>query len=426
MKKLLFGIILPVSILMALVWYFLFFPAFTDSNTSVSEQPVVLVKEEPIVTPSPEPAPQPTPPKKQEITLMAVGDNLLHMGVIQTGKQPDGTYDFSILYEGIKDYLAVSDIKIINQETILGGNELGFSGFPYFNSPTEIGDAIVDAGFNVVLHASNHAADQGLNGLLSCASFWDTYPEVLVTGIHSKVMETPDIPLLTIEDTTFAVLNYTYSPNSETIPSSIIGHLNMLCDYDAQGRLDFTTLHPQVLEDIARADALADVVIVCPHWGTEYTTTPSRYQTEFAMQMTEAGADLIIGTHPHVIQPVEWLEAENGNRSLCYYSLGNYVSTQKNPLSMLEALCFVTFRITDEGVSIIPESSGAVPLVCHYTSGPVRIEGIYPLEDYTAGQADSHGILSYGGTRLSLEDLHNWSEEILGSFLLTREQTLSQ
>ena len=119
----------------------------------------------------------------------------------------------------------------------------------------------------------------------------------------------------------------------------------MLCNYDeTTGRMNYTGLHPDVLTDIAEAKQMADIVIVCPHWGTEYTTEPSSYQRKFALQMVEAGADIIIGTHPHVVQPVEWIETENGNRALCFYSLGNYVSTQKEPLCMLEAMAWINFR----------------------------------------------------------------------------------
>ena len=142
--------------------------------------------------------------------------------------------------------------------------------------------------------------------------------------------------------------------------------------------------------------------------------------------MTEAGADLIIGTHPHVVQPVEWITAENGNRALCFYSLGNYVSTQKGGISMLEALAWVTFHVDEDGVSILEDKTGVIPLVCHYTSSPVRIKNIYPLEDYTSELASSHGIHSYGGVNLTLEDLTGWSEEILGNWVLTREVLFNQ
>ena len=367
--------------------------------------------------------PEPAPFPEYDITLMAVGDNLMHMGVVHTGKQEDGSLDYSCLYEGISAFLEKADIKIINQETILGGNERGFSGYPYFNSPTEVGDAIAKAGFNVVLHASNHAADQGVEGLVSCAQFWDKYPEILMTGIHADKEKAGEIPLLTIDDVTFAILNYTYGPNMEILPKSLEGHLELLCACDpATNQIDFTTLNSKVIADIEKAKELADIVIVCPHWGTEYVTKPSSYQQKFAMQMTEAGADLIIGTHPHVVQPVEWITSENGNRALCYYSLGNYVSTQKGGPSMLEAMSWVTFHVDEDGVSISEDKTGIIPMVCHYTSGPVRIENIYLLEDYTAEQAASHGIRSYGGVNLTLEDLNSWSEEILGDWVLSKNE----
>lgn len=376
-------------------------------------------------TPTPTPKPTPTPFPEYDITLMAVGDNLMHMGVVYTGKQTDGSWDYSVLFEGISDFLEVADIKIINQETILGGNERGFSGYPYFNSPTEVGDAIAEAGFNVVLQASNHSADQGREGLINCANFWDKYPNILMTGIHADTEKAGDIPLLTIDNITFAVLNYTYGPNMEILPESLEGHLELLCGYDTDtNRLDFTTLNPQVLADIEKANALADVVIVCPHWGTEYVTEPSSYQQNFALQMTEAGADVIIGTHPHVVQPVEWITAENGNKALCYYSLGNYVSTQKDGISMLEGMAWITFHVAEDGVSLSEENTGIFPMVCHYTSGPVRIENVYLLEEYTAEQASGHGIRSYGGVHLTLEDLQGWSDEILGEWVLSQEQVL--
>lgn len=364
--------------------------------------------------------------KEREITLMATGDNLMHMGVVNAGIQADGSYDYSFLFEGISDFLELADIKITNQETILGGNEIGLSGYPKFNSPTELGEAIAEAGYNVVLHASNHAADRDIAGLLNCVSFWDNYPEILMVGIHEEAAESHEIPMLTVDDISFAILNYTYGPNMETIPGTIRGHLDMLCDWDRNtGRLDFTTLNPQVLSDIEAAEKIADVVIVCPHWGTEYTTTPSSYQKAFAEQMTEAGADLIIGTHPHVVQPVEWVESENGNRALCYYSLGNYVSTQKKGLCMLEAMAWVTFRVTEDGVVISEEKTGAIPMVCQYKSGPVRAENVYLLEEYTQELAEVHGIRAYGGVNLTLSDLQAWSEEILGEWVLPSEEVLN-
>lgn len=393
-------------------------------------EPVAAVPTAAPSTPSPtaSPTPQPTEPPFEEydITLMALGDDLLHMGIVNTGRQEDGSRDYSFLFENITDYIDAADISIINQETIFAGNQLGFSGFPKFNSPTEAGDAIAKAGFDVVLHATNHAADQGLDGILYCASFWEQYPDVLMTGISG---ETPneEIPMLTVNGIDFAVLNYTYGPNMGTLEKSLRGHLNMLCDYDPDsGLIDFTSLNPQVIEDIQRAKDKADIVIVCPHWGTENALTPSSYQESFAEAMAAAGADLIIGTHPHVPQPVEWITTDDGHRTLCYYSLGNYVSTQKNPDSMLEEMAWVTFHVTEDDVFILEEDSGVLPLVCQYKSGPLRLVGVYPLEDYTEEQALHHGIWNYGGVALHRDYLQEKSEEIFGDVILSEADILDR
>lgn len=378
-------------------------------------------------TPDPTPTPTPTPPPK--VTLMAVGDDLLHMGVINTGQQSDGSYNYDMLFADISDLIQAADISVINQETIFGGNHLGFSGYPQFNSPTEVGDAIIKAGFNVVLQATNHTADKGLEGIQNCISYWQGHPEIVMAGLHEKYEpaegETPEqtarnealqrIKLMTVNDITFAILDYTYSHNSATLASYARGRLDILCNWDpSSGALDFTTLHPDVLTDIALAEELADVVIVFPHWGTEYQTSPSVYQQNFAKQMTEAGADLIIGTHPHVIQPVEWITSDNGNECLCYYSLGNYVSTQKDPITMLENMAWVTFTGTDDGVIIDREATGSIPLVNQYSTGPLRFSNIYLLEDYSQELADKHGIRVYGEKNLYYDQLLKWSQEILG------------
>lgn len=362
-------------------------------------------------------------PEEYDIILMALGDNLLHEGIVNTGRREDGSYDYSFLFEGVADFLALADIKAINQETIFGGNDLGFPGYPRFNSPTQVGDAIAGAGFNVVLHATNHAADQGIEGIYHCADYWEEHPEVLMAGICGET-ERERIQFLEIKGITFAILNYTYGPNMGTLSSELMGHLNMLCDYDENtGAIDFTALNPQVTADIKEAERLADIVVVFPHWGTEYSTEPSAYQRLFAEEMTQAGADLIVGTHPHVPQPIEWVVSENGNKALCYFSLGNYASLQMNPQCMLEGMAWVTFHVDGDGVTFSEEKSGVLPLVCHYKRGSMHLERIYLLEEYTEELAYRHGIQDYEGSgRLRLPDLQRWSREIFGNWAFTREE----
>jgi len=386
--------------------------------------------EEPAVKPIVEAIPTPTPEPFEEydITLMAVGDDLLHLGLVNSGKQPDGTLNYDFLYEDIAPYLEKSDISIINQETIMAGNQLGFSGFPYFNSPVEVADAIEKAGFNVVLQSTNHTIDQGLNGLLNTCKVWDEHPNVLMVGIHEDTADARDIPILEVKDKKFAILNYTYGPNLGAVPSDIIGHMNILCkikEGSTYNELDLTSLDPAVIEDIEKAEMMADIVIVCPHWGTEYATEPSSYQIKWAEQMTEAGADVIIGAHPHVPEPVEWISAPNGNRCLCYYSLGNYVSTGQEGKSMLEGMAWVVFHVTEDGVFVDENRTGVLPLVMQYLSGPLRFEGIYALDDYTDELASKHGIRNWGGVNLTVEKLKTWSSEIFGEQTLSKEYVLA-
>ncbi len=414
------------------------------------------------------------------IHLMAIGDNLLHMGMVNSGLQGDGSYNFDFEFAPLADYLALSDIAIINQETPLAGNDRGFSGYPSFNSPTEVADAEAKAGFNVILGATNHAFDQGTAGLISYADYvTSNHPDVLMCGIHGTWVdpnapadtsvtseensseenttdentseETPAenasvsnvstgnsnsntapgnnrIHLLEINGYTFAILNYTYGTNLESYPSSLEGHLDMLCAYDESSRIiDFNTLNPYVVPDIQQADEIADIVIVCPHWGVEYQNTENDTQRRFAEAMIDAGADVIIGTHPHVVQPVKWITTEAGNEGLVYYSLGNYVSTQKQKRSMLELMAWVTFLNDEEGnLHILREECGGLPIICQYTYGPMRFANIYTVDEYTDELGASHGIASWGEGRLYANEMNTWSDELLQGWRITRAQILGE
>ncbi len=391
-----------------------------------------------------------SPSVTQSVTLMAVGDNLMHNALVRGGLQEDGTYNYDKFYEGIALPLSYADIKVINQETILGGDYLPLQGYPRFNSPTGLGDSLLRSGFNVVLHASNHAADMGQEGLYNCVSYWRNHPEALMVGINDGMpistnltisedkvpiatsgigsalptgtKSEDSIPILTVKGYRFAILNYTYSPNMEIIPKNIQGHLNILCDWDKNtGAISFTKLNPQVIEDIRAAKEVADAVIVFPHWGIEYQTKPSVYQKEWAQAMADAGADLIIGTHPHVCQPIEWLTAEDGSSCLCYYSLGNYVSTQRDPISMLEGLAWVTFTETEHGLEILPDTTGVFPIINQYRYNPLRFDYVYFLEDYTPEIASKHGIPQWGNGKMDIDQLHEWVSEIFGDMALLKK-----
>ena len=225
-----------------------------------------------------------------------VGDILLHTRVAESGRTEDGGYDFSAVFAQMKEEISQADIALVNQEVIIGGEELGVSGYPAFNAPYELGDALADAGFDVILHATNHALDKGRQGLLNCLAFWkENHPEETVVGIHGSSEKSQEICVVEQDGIRIAILNYTYGTNGIALPEDMPYAVELLEEQ-------------RVAEDIRAAEELADFTIVCPHWGTEYTLTQTKAQERWARFFSENGADLVIGTHPHVPEPVEWVE----------------------------------------------------------------------------------------------------------------------
>lgn len=313
-----------------------------------------------------------------EIRLVMVGDVLMHTPVLRSGRQEDGTLQYDHLFAEMKERISEADIAIVNQEVILGGEALGLSGYPAFNAPFEVGDALVEAGFDVVLHATNHALDKGRKGVENSLAFWEeTYPEIGVLGIQDSAEEQDEIYYYEKNGITLAILNYTYSTNGIPMPDGMPYMVNML---DRE----------QIAEDVKAAEEKADFVIVCPHWGTEYMHTASSAQRKWAEFFLECGVDLVIGTHPHVIQPVENFVREDGHEMLVYYSLGNYVNATAGEGDgvadrMLGALASVTIAREKDGRVVISQY-GAEPLVT-YVSADESVITTYPMEEFTEEMA---------------------------------------
>lgn len=335
-----------------------------------------------------------------EVSIIMVGDILLHTPVAKSGVQEDGSYNFDALFYNVKDEISEADLAIVNQEVIIGGEGLGISGYPCFNAPYELGDALVEAGFDVVLHATNHALDQGKKGIQNCLSFWKkNHPDIAVLGINESQNAQDDIFVYEQEGIRIAVLNYTYGTNGVAMPSDMPYAVNLL-DKD------------KVASDIEKAKEQADFIIVCPHWGTEYQLTPSLEQERWMDFFLENGVDLVIGTHPHVIEPVEWA----GDNTLVYYSLGNFVnwtssSGQGIANRMVGGMAEITVGIDDEGKAFIVEYD-VEPLVCHLTEGTNGVT-VYRLSDYTEELASENAIIAQDAA-FSLEYCENLCEEVWG------------
>lgn len=342
-------------------------------------------------------------PDPVNINLLMVGDMLMHQPALNSGLQADGTYNYDHLFRHIIDDTASSDMTIANQETILGGTSMGLSSYPCFNSPFELGTSEVRAGFNIILHATNHVMDKGTKGIDNCLNFWRTsHPGTAVLGINDSADDyNNDIYVYQKAGFKVAVLNYTYGTNGINVPSDKYYYVNIL-DKD------------KITADVKKAKEIADMVVVCPHWGTEYVYEPDTSVKAWTQLFLELGVDLVIGTHPHVIEPVETLVREDGHRMVVYYSLGNFVSNQDKMPRMIGGMAKVTLTKDSDGVCYISNYK-MIPVVTHKIAGPGNIT-TYKLSDYTEKLAQENGIRNNSGCQeFSLSYCQNLCEKILGS-----------
>ncbi len=231
------------------------------------------------------------------------------------------------MYELIKPIVKEYDIAYYNQETILGGIELGLSDYPTFNSPKEVGDAMIDAGFNLVSLATNHTMDKGESAVINSRNYWNSKENVLAVGSYSSFDEKNQIKIAEVNNITYTMLNYTYGTNGINVPSGKEYLVNIwptnLYLNDYRNDTLYQEYKKQVKQDIEAIRDKVDILIVAMHWGIEYKNEPTEYQKDMAEYLSSLDVDIIIGTHPHVIEPIEWI-----NDTLVIYSLGNLISAQ--------------------------------------------------------------------------------------------------
>ncbi|MBR5658830.1 MAG: CapA family protein [Lachnospiraceae bacterium] len=329
----------------------------------------------------------PTEPKEEYITILAVGDNLYHKSLSQSGIKEDGTYDYTPVYRAMRYLISAADIAVINQETPMAGESYGIQTYPKFNVPQQISDAMVWAGFDVVSFATNHMLDMGRQGLIDTAQYWkDKHPDVLVTGIALSQEERDTVPYVECKGKKIAFLNYTYGVNSGNL-----GRQPYLLNF-----FDEAT----VRADIARAKETCDYVIVLPHWGVEGRMEPTEDQYNMALILADAGADVVIGTHPHVIQKVQWVTGASGHNTLVFYSLGNFISLQDTAAKMLGGVAKLRLRIDPETGELSLDDYRMDYIVTHFTYDP-EIElfsgmTAVPWDQYSRNRAAQHGLISWG------------------------------
>ncbi len=318
------------------------------------------------------------------IRYVGVGDNLIHNTVYDyanklaggnggtTGTTGNMEYNFLPMYSGIMDIIKNADVASINQETIPGGDELGIQAYPCFNSPRQLIYDMKELGFDIFSHATNHTYDKGMAGVKGAYEFYETFGgEIVAPGIYKKgernfrSFEKNGIKL--------GLVSYTEMTNGITLPASAQHYTPLMND-------------PELIKsDLSYAKENSDFVIAFVHWGNEYQFEPAQRQRDMAELFAEGGADIVIGTHPHVIQPVEYI-----NDVPIVYSLGNFMSSQLDKYNMVEGM--ITFDIIKASGETFIENLTFVPIVNYYTHGFTGFN-VYTLADYKVnGKGYSHKL----------------------------------
>ena len=343
--------------------------------------------------------------KPTSAKLVAVGDNLMHRSCTLSAKNADGTYDFTKHFANMADIFKAADLAVISQDTVLGGIELGATSTEtgIFNTAVELADGMADAGINVVLAANNHIMDEGSAGLNTMMSYFSTkYPNITLLGVNNS-REAKDEPVyVETNNIKIAMINYSYGSNQT---ADLDASPYLLNQYDEDWLSDI----------LKQAREEADFIIAFPFWGEQNSMDYTQEQERQAQFLADNGVDLIIGSYPHVVEPVKWITAENGDRTLVYYSLGNFQSIQNTVENMLGGQANITISKEEDGTHISDYSLDFV--VTHYeqreSSEYYDIVTTYPLADYTSDLAARHGMSVSGNEEFNLASLQGLSSQIL-------------
>jgi poly-gamma-glutamate capsule biosynthesis protein CapA/YwtB (metallophosphatase superfamily) len=255
-------------------------------------------------------------------TFLAVGDVMMHDGQIWAGyNEETDTFDYTEFFHVVKDEITAADIAMADLETTLGGKEQKYTGYPMFNSPDELADALKDAGFDIIVTSNNHSLDRGAKGALRTIHVLKQRG-LAPLGTYGSQEEREQILIKEVNGITFAFLSYTYGTNGIPIPKDKPYLVNLIDE-------------ELILSDLERAQNQADVVVVYLHFGEEYQRTPSKSQRKLAHLILKNGASFIVASHPHVIQPGEWMEVQQADgeiiKKYVAYSMGNFISAQRFP-----------------------------------------------------------------------------------------------
>ena len=320
--------------------------------------------------------------KTSSFTFAGVGDNLLHDVIFADYMYGDTDFDFDQYYELMKKYIEPVDLAYINQETICAGDDYGLSGYPTFNGPTQLLDATIDTGFDWLATSSNHSLDKGADALLAQLDYLDEkYPKVSVTGTHRSEEESQEYVVRDVNGIKVGLLGYTYGTNGIPVPEDKPWIVDLIDE-------------EKIEKDVKEISKISDVQIVSMHWGTEYHTEIEPDQEELAKKMNEWGVEVIIGTHPHVIKPAEIIQGEKQD-TLCYYSLGNFLSAQDTNDRMVGGMASFTLNYDFEKEKTTFDKVQFIPTVTYFDPYLSNFK-VMTIHEYNNEYAQGHHITAMG------------------------------
>ena len=304
----------------------------------------VIVDEEPEIPPEPE------FPPDAELTVMCVGDVMAHLSQLYAANdKATDSYDFTQFFNDASPYLQSADLTIANIETSFKG-QAPYTGYPSFNTPDTLADAVKNAGIDIACFANNHMLDSGLTVLKRGVQMFRDKGFV-TSGMRLDASE-KRYTLYEAQGVTFGLLNYTYETprnnGKRTIQSGVLGdEANELINHFGyeENDADMAAIKEQM--ELARADG-ANIIIVFLHWGEEYQHKSNSWQQRIAENLANNGADIIFGSHPHVLQEISYFEVERDGETRkvpVFYSLGNYCSNQR-----VETINVANPRYTEQGM----------------------------------------------------------------------------
>nr|WP_162990778.1 CapA family protein [Maliibacterium massiliense] len=349
----------------------------------------VLPPDEPDASPVATPTPDRTIKPVATATIGNTGDILVHSPILRESQQADGTYSFDPIFTHIAPYAKGVDYATINLELTLPGSK--FSGYPAFRVPDSMIDSIMGAGFSMVTTANNHTNDSGASGMLRTSQVLQE-KGLAYTGTRAERAQ-KNYLVQDINGIKVGMLNYTYgtyladgtkSVNAIACNAETSALLNMF-DYDHLDRF-----YEALATDIKnmRAEG-AEALVMYIHWGTEYKLAPNSYQTQIAQKLSDLGVDVIVGCHPHVVQPAALITSEvSGKSTLCVYSMGNAVSNQRRERmddiksGHTEDGMFFTFTFTkySDGSVAVTDADILPTWVNLYKEGGKQVYQIVPLD----------------------------------------------